>query len=777
MAKTKSPRLCLRASLALLCLTAGAPAIAAASTPAVTADAPRLALVAVDINGIGQPEPAWILREAGGVYVTIATAKLWRFRAEGVPTRVFDGDPYIALAGVPGVALTLDEASQTLHLVGRPDSFDASAAALSRRLGGAMTRRDLGGFLNYDLSGQRNAGTTALNGLFELGAFSPIGTFGTSFIAGTGRDAGGGRAVVRLDSNWTIDDPARMRSLRIGDGVSRGSAGTSSLRFAGIQLATNFATQPGYLTMALPTLNGSAAVPSVVDIYVNNVLQNHQNVAPGAFSLTDIPVVSGSGEVQLVVRDVLGRETLVSQSYYATPQILRRGLHDYSYEIGLLRRDYTVASNHYGAAMLSATHRYGATEQLTLEAHAEVARTAQTTSLRADTLWPGIGIFSLAVAGSRSVRGTGGVLYLGFERQARRLSLGFNGEVTTDAYATIGETTLYRRPRSTVTGFIGVPTAFGSAAGSVVWRRGRGQPDVLYASANASMRIGGIGALGLRARQSFAVGHDQAIELFLSVPLGGRTSATVGTGLRDGVAGANATLQRSLPYGNGTGFRLQAETGAVERLSGEVNAQAGFGRLDAQVTRLDDQTGVRIGLSGSLATVGGQVFAARPLEQSFAAVQVGDYDSVRVYANNQLVGRTNAAGVLIVPRLLPYQDNHLRIEAEDLPLDATIDETLRTVRPYDHSGVAIRFDAHEARGAVLRIVDAHGLALPAGTTLRVDGNPATFLVAPGGQAYLTGLSKRNRVTATLAAGTCRFVLTVPAASDPQPDLGSFACIL
>ncbi|RYD29313.1 MAG: fimbrial biogenesis outer membrane usher protein [Lysobacteraceae bacterium] len=735
----------------------------------------RLVLLAVQLNGRAQPDPVWVLRDGDALAVTVATAHAWRIETSDMPTRVFDGDSYVTLSALPEVVTVLQDATQTLDLTVPAARFMASALLLSRQPYGPMTRSSLGGFFGYDVSAQIANGATAVNGLFNLGLFRGTGTAGTSFIAGTGGNGRDRRSLVRLDSNYTIDDPARMRSLRIGDGVTRGSTGTSALRFAGVQLATNFATQPGYVTMALPTLNGSAAVPSVVDILVNNVLQRQQQVGSGPFTLTDVPVITGGGDVQLVVRDALGRETLVTQSYYSAPRIIRRGLHDVSYEAGFLRRDYTQRSNAYGAAILSGTHRYGLTDRMTVEGHGELSRTTQTTSMVVSMLWPTVGIFSLSAAGSQSGRGQGGLIGFGFERQTRSVSIGGSTEFTTTGYATIGDTRTYRRPKSLVSGFIGVPTTFGSISGSLLWRRGRFEPDVLYASANSSVRIRGIGAFGLSARRSFTANRESAVRAFLSVPIGHRSSAAVGTELRNGQVGANAMLQRNLPYGNGLGYRLQAETGAFERLDAEVNVQADIGRLDAQVTRLDGNTGARVGVSGSIATIDGRVFAARRLDQSFASVQVGDYDNVRVYVDNQLVGRTNRGGTLIVPRLLPYQDNHLRIEAEDLPLDASIDETTRTIRPFDRSGVAVRFGARDARAGLVTVHLADGTPLPAGTVLYVNGGAEPFVVAPGGTAYLAGLAVRNRISTARDGTGCHFALPFASGQGPQPNLGTFIC--
>src|SRR3546814_1171124 len=98
----------------------------------------------------------------------------------------------------------------------------------------------------------------------------------------------------------------------------------------------------------MPSLNGSAALPSVVDIYVNDALVGSRDLKPGPFPDVDAPIVSGNGEVNLVVRDRLGRETLVRHSYYNAPGQLRGGLHDSPYELRFLRRDAGRESFAYG---------------------------------------------------------------------------------------------------------------------------------------------------------------------------------------------------------------------------------------------------------------------------------------------------------------------------------------------------------------------------------------------------------------------------------------------
>jgi len=93
-------------------------------------------------------------------------------------------------------------------------------------------------------------------------------------------------------------------------------------RDGGIRWARNFSLQPGYITFPMPSLSGSAALPSTIDVLVNNQLRQSQTINPSPFDLTNVPVVTGASQTNLVVRDMLGVQTLVTQSYYASPRLL-----------------------------------------------------------------------------------------------------------------------------------------------------------------------------------------------------------------------------------------------------------------------------------------------------------------------------------------------------------------------------------------------------------------------------------------------------------------------
>src|SRR3546814_19782881 len=108
-----------------------------------------------------------------------------------------------------------------------------------------MTPARPGFRFNYELLGQYGAGPATLNGAIELGIFS-----GASFVqtTATASWAGGGLEATRLDSRWTVDDRDRMRSLSVGDRLTRGGVGGLPPRSGGMRFGRDFEVHPLVLT-------------------------------------------------------------------------------------------------------------------------------------------------------------------------------------------------------------------------------------------------------------------------------------------------------------------------------------------------------------------------------------------------------------------------------------------------------------------------------------------------------------------------------------------------
>ena len=263
---------------------------------------------------------------------------------------------------------------------------------------------------------------TGLGGLLELGGFHGSGNLVSSFRL---QDLTASPSVTRLDTTLSRDLPDSRSTVRLGDSIASGGALAPPVRFAGLQYATNFGTDPTFVTFPLPTIGGLARQDSVVDVFIDNVQREARSVPTGPFTLDSLPVVTGAGEVQLRVTDLLGREQLVTQSYYVSSRLLKQGLHDFGYQLGAERRDY-------GTRELRLWRRPGlrhASLRLHRPAHRRGpwragARPAEPGTRWLPTCWASTAWSAAASAPGTAMAGPGVLGELGYEYDGRRFSFG-----------------------------------------------------------------------------------------------------------------------------------------------------------------------------------------------------------------------------------------------------------------------------------------------------------------------------------------------------------------
>lgn len=737
------------------------------------ADDLRPALVEVTLNGQRGDEPVLLLEAPdGALYAPAPAFAEWRLRLPpGQPLR-YDGQLYYRISGLPAVRVRFAAEEQTVAIDVAAGAFETQRASFDIFADVPMTRPSTGAFLNYDLLAEHVGGRTVATGAVELGVFTPNGVGVTGFLAHAGS---GKERVVRLDTSWSIDRPANATTVRIGDSVSAAGPGAAPVRFAGVQYFRNYAVRPGFVTMPLPMAAGEAAVPSVVDVYVNNVLQGSREVAPGPFELANIPVPSGGGTVQLVVRDLLGREVVSEQAYYASNRLLRRGLHDFSWEAGFLRRGYGRRSNDYGEFMASTTHRYGFSDRLTGEGHLQVSESRQMAG--AALTWSAfdLGQVGGSVSVSRSERGMGYRVAASYERRVPGLSFGILSEYASGDYRVIGMPDHHRPPRFTVQAFADLPIRRGAVGVNLLHRSLRGEADETLAGAFASYQISGSAFLHLYARRAIGRSRETVFGAHLSLALGGRRNAFASVEHGRGGPSGHVSLQQNPPSGTGNAYRVEASLGQVDRIEAAFTRHMSMATVGVQAAHVNGSTGLRVSATGGVGLVGGRVFASRNLGESFAAVRLEGYPGVRIYADDQLVGVTDRKGELVVPGLRPFEPNRIRIDEADLPLDARIETTEIVVRPFARTGAVIAFPVRPERGVVVQLRRDDGSAVPAGARLAVEGMDEEFVVASGGEAYVPDMTGRKLLSVAWDGGRCTAIAEVPDDDDPQPRLDGLVC--
>lgn len=340
-----------------------------------------------------------------------------------VPDR-FAPQEDVALADLPGVSYRYDEARQTVDITvpdgGRlPQLYDLHGAQNHLPISQSST----GVVLNYLLFGGESARNVVTNWQFQGASatldgrlFSPYGVISQTGILASNTHGSPISEHLRLDTTWTYKDPDRALTYRAGNMISGGLAWTRPVRLGGVQVQRDFAIRPDLITLPLPSFNGSAAVPSTVDVYVNDVHTISQNVDSGPFRLTNLPILSGQGNARIIVRNSSGREVEMTLPFMVSNKLLRSGLFDFSAEAGFPRLYYGVRSNDYTSGPAgSGSLRYGLTDRLTLEAHAEATNGLANAGGGANLGIDGFGIVSAAVAGSVHGGALGGQVYASFD--------------------------------------------------------------------------------------------------------------------------------------------------------------------------------------------------------------------------------------------------------------------------------------------------------------------------------------------------------------------------
>ncbi len=738
---------------------------------------PNELLLAIEINGQGFAEPALLLQDTQGkLYASAEDFKRWRLlRPAEKPLRYQDED-YFALNDYAGLQLNYDPVKLRLVMRAEASRFESSTQALETAARKAPTLPALGGFFNYELVGSYAANDTQGAGQFELGVFKGTGVGTMAFVAPV---LGSQSRLIRLDTTWNTDDTTQRESWRFGDVINRAGTWGRSVRMGGIQFGSNFATQPGFISSPTQQAPGLATLPSTVDVYVNNALASRREVAPGPFSITNLPVMTGSGEVRLVVRDMLGREQVITQPFYASASLLAAGLQDYSYEFGFIRKNFGINSNDYGDWAAAATYRKGFSDRFTGEVHLEMQARQKAAGVSGLFLVPQAGLFNASLATSQNNEGSGRLAALGFERQSQGLSFALRGQWTSRDFAPLASDASLPPPARQISASASYATkSMGSFGLSYLRQNLQDQSSIGISGASYSVSQQRYGTLTVSLIGTSGADSSTQMAMIWTLPLGPNQGVSVTRNQSRSSNQGNtqdtvATFQQNAPSGVGSGYQLEVRDSGNAR--GTFTYQNNVGSYGLDAARFGDESALRASVSGGIALLGGQAYFSRRITDSFGVARVAGFPNVRVYADNQLVGLTNANGDAMLPRLRPYESNRIRIDARDLPLNAQVDGLSLEAVPYFRSGVLAEFPVRPAYGALFKVMLSSGQPLPAGSTVELRGGQTRFPVANNGEVYVTGLAARNQMVARWKGQACDFDLTFEPGNDPLPDLGEFIC--
>ncbi len=235
-------------------------------------------------------------------------------------------------------------------------------------------------------------------------------------------------------------------------------------------------------------------------------------------------------------------------------------------------------------------------------------------------------------------------------------------------------------------------------------------------------------------------------------------------------------VQKSASQIGDWGYNAYISAGNSEHKFGQMQYKSRVGLVTAGVDTSAGQTTLRLESQGALSFVDWGLFPSNTIYDSFAIVDTSPMPHVHVLQENRDVGRTGSSGRLLVPDMRSFDLNHITIAATDIPVDVTIHNASREVRPQDRSGVVVRFPIEFSHGALLRLVDEVGLPLPVGCTATLRATGVTVPVGYDGDAYVENLVGHDEVTVELLNGRhCSVVFDYRAVPGEIPSIGPLSC--
>jgi len=752
---------------ALACLAAGT---AGASDPPPEQQRALLDLV---VNEVNQGQVLALVR-AGDILIPVAALERAGVRDLAGRRETLGVQVFVSLASLgPDISYRFDDASLAIRVTVPPRMLGVVRIDIKNAQRPEFTlARPTSAFVNYGVSWleRRGYSVTAEAGLSVRGA-----------LASTTYTRNEDGRLVRGLSSVLVDDRKRLRRVVVGDSLVGDRLLGGSVFLGGVRVAREYSIDPYFVQFPMLGLSGAALTPSTIEVYVDNRLVRQERIQPGQFELANVPVPSGASQTRVVIRDAFGREQEMASPFYLTTSVLARGLQEYEYSVGFPRTSVGSPNDSYGSLAAYARHRYGFSDSVTAGVRAEsdsgLISGGPTLNLRLPA-----GEVEAAVAGSRDRGHSGAALAFGYTYTNPTFSVGLNTRAYTASYSTLSLRSVKDPIRSIASAFAGVRLGRGASLNlqhSV--SNTHGGSRIAQSAATVTAQVARkVYAFGRATRSRFDNGWHTEVSVGVSVALAARTNATASIASIDGRAAANFEAQRSLPLGEGIGYRLQAASGSDDSAGARLQYQSRYGRAEVARETVNGSAGSSATVAGGIIAIGGAVFASRPVEDGFAVIRVPGVGGVRGFLSNQEVGRTNRRGDLLIPNLLPYYANRLSIADQDVPLDHGVSEVEQAVAPPYRGGAVVVFSAGQIQGVAgtVTIVQGDKVVVPEfGDLVVVDGERRIESpVGRGGSFYLEDLRPgAHRATVRYLGASCSFTLLVPTSTSAVVNVGAVRC--
>lgn len=615
---------------------------------------------------------------------------------------------------------------------------------------------------------------------WRTGVFDAAVSLGTAYCETQHQYRSNTERFTRQGSRCVLDRPRSLLSVTLGDTFTSNSVLGQTVAYGGVQVGTNTKLAPSWVTRPRPSLRGAVLTPAMLEVWINQNLVTQEQLPPGQFELYDLPAASGVSDILSRIEDSSGMPIIQRFAFYSDASLLARGLGEWSLSYGHRRTgviDGQIQYDEFPFALVAG--RYGLTNRMTFGARAELFETGR---VGAGTSYWGLGPLGMldvggALSFNEDTQDTGATWQWGVTRRASKVSLRYREQRTDDAFIQFGSTVPNRLPDVEKQLTLGWSVRRGvSLSVGRLEREYETRADYLANNATLGLSWAGRGTVRFSALDVIEPLPRRQYNLSFTLTLGkGRSMTAAMSG--EELENRGVSYQYRSPGDGGYGYRVHTgEQGEVSVQDAELKLDGRLATLRLNAERRNGELSGAAELSGALVINEAGAFLSRNPAGSYALVDAGVPD-VRVYRNNRLVGETDNSGRLLVSGLKPYTHNRLRLATEDLPLAASLAEPSVQLVPGNRQVLTAPFDVVLDRSITAYLIGQDQNPLPAGTTVRFEGQPEALTVGHEGLLY-TDVGLRSYWVGQARLGdqqVCEFELELSGVEAYPADLGAVQC--
>lgn len=557
-----------------------------------------------------------------------------------------------------------------------------------------------------------------------------------------------------------------------------------SVPFRGVMIMSDESMVPFNLREFAPVVKGIAQTQASVEVRQNGYLIYNVTVAPGAFSLADLPVTGSGGDLEVTVLETNGTKQVFTVPFTVPAIALREGYLKYSLTAGQYRSSDSSVNS---PIITQGTVMYGLPWGITAFGGAQFSERYLSADIGVGFSMGSFGAVSLEsmyTQGSKngSNKEKGNSWRLRYNKAFESTGTSFTAasyQYSSDGYNTISDVLdTYRdnyensyayKPNRSRTINLGMSQTlwnFGNVSinGSRdEFRGGLPHKDSITASYsgswnNISWSFNWSRNIKKANASSDKWNKEDSFSIWASIPIGkwvGSSQNNIrATGQFQSTSGQGTRYETGL---NGDSFERRLHWDIREEMTsgGKINNESSrlnvawhgqYGQITGMYRYNNRLRQMSTGFSGALVAHKDGITLGQKTGDTIALIEAPNVTGVQVGGTKGV--KTDSRGFTVMGNRTPYQENIISLDPTTLPENAEVSRTDSRVVPTKGAVVRAKFDTEVGNRALVTLTKPDGKALPFGSVVTSLGkSKGTNIVGDNGEVYISGLPQKGTIQA------------------------------